>query len=200
MGSRMMASSLRGRRPETIFLLPANRLISAALKDECSMTKTINYGQLMHKAALSMLADVLSQVAREGLPGKHHFYITFDTTHPGVDMSPSLRARYPKEMMIVLQEWFQDLAVMKDRFTVTLNFGNVPEPIVVPFDALKSFIDPSVEFGLSFRAKAEGASDDASEDLTDPDRLEAALSHGRTPTSLKSVEGEVVSLDKFRKQ
>ena len=72
-----------------------------------------------------MLADVLTQVAREGLPGKHHFFITFDTTHPGVDMSPALRARYPKEMTIVMQEWFEDLAVMKDRFCVTLSFGGV---------------------------------------------------------------------------
>lgn len=161
------------------------------------MTKTINYGQLMHKAALSMLADVLSQVAREGLPGKHHFYITFDTTHPGVDMSPSLRGRYPKEMMIVMQEWFQDLAVMKDRFTVTLNFGDVPEAIVVPFDALKSFIDPSVEFGLSFRPKAEGEEEVVTE-VPGAERFAATLARGTTPPA-KQADGEVVSLDKFRK-
>ena len=101
------------------------------------------------------MAEVLSQVAREGLPGKHHFFITFDTTHPGVDMAASLKARYPKEMTIVLQEWFADLAVMKDRFSVTLNFGDVPEPIVVPFEAVKTFVDPSVEFGLRFDAHEE---------------------------------------------
>ena len=100
----------------------------------------------MHKAFRQVMAEVLTQVARDGLPGKHHFFITFDTTHPGVDMPAHLRARYPKEMIIVLQEWFEDLAVMKDRFSVTLNFGNVPEPIVVPFDAIKTFVDPSVEY------------------------------------------------------
>ena len=120
------------------------------------MAKAINYGQLMHKAFAPLMAEVLAQVAREGLPGKHHFFITFDTTHPGVDMAPSLRARYPKEMTIVLQDWFADLAVMKDRFSVTLNFGDVPEPIVVPFEAVKTFVDPRVEFGLRFDAHEDG--------------------------------------------
>ena len=114
------------------------------------MPKGFNYGQLMRKAVCGMVAEVLSQVARDGLPGNHHFFITFDTMHPGVDMDPALKERYPKEMTIVLQDWFADLAVMKDRFSVTLNFGNVPEPLVVPFDALKMFVDPSVEFGLRF--------------------------------------------------
>ena len=120
------------------------------------MAKGINYGQLMHKALRLLMAEVLSQVARDGLPGKHHFFITFDTTHPGVDMNPTLRERYPKEMTIVMQDWFTDLAVMKDRFTVTLNFGGVPEPIVVPFEAIKTFVDPSVEFGLRFDARGGG--------------------------------------------
>jgi hypothetical protein len=152
------------------------------------MAKGINYRQLTLKAFRALLAEVLTQVAREGLPGKHHFFITFDTTHPGVDMNPALRTRYPKEMTVVMQDWFTDLAVMKDRFTVTLNFGNVPEPIVIPFEAIKTFVDPSVEFGLRFDAQdeAEGASDD--------DRPPPA------PTPIKPTgEGAVVSLDKFRK-
>lgn len=155
------------------------------------MAKTINYGQLMHKALRQMLADVLSRVAREGLPGSHHFFITFDTTHPGVDMSPALRARYPQEMMIVMQEFFQDLAVMKDRFTVTLSFGGVLEPIVIPFDSIKTFVDPSVEFGLRFDAHPpeDGGSDDAAEEPTPPEG-------GPSP---RDAAGEVVSLDKFRK-
>jgi uncharacterized protein len=153
------------------------------------MAKGINYGQLMHKALRALMAEVLSQVARDGLPGKHHFFITFDTTHPGVDMDPALRARYPKEMTIVMQDWFSDLAVMKDRFTVTLNFGNVPEPIVIPFEAIKTFVDPSVEFGLRFDAHEEAEGEP--EDETPPP----------APTPLKPAggEGEVVSLDKFRK-
>jgi hypothetical protein len=154
------------------------------------MAKTINYGQLMHKAMRQLMAEVLSQVARDGLPGKHHFFITFDTQHPGVDMSPSLMERYPKEMTIVMQEWFTDLAVMKDRFTVTLSFGNVPEPMVIPFEAIKTFVDPSVEFGLKFDAHEEDKSMVAAEEDVVPTH----------PTPIKSpTEGEVVSLDKFRK-
>ena len=153
------------------------------------MAKSINYGQLTQKAFRGLMADVLTLVARDGLPGKHHFFITFDTSHPGVDMSNSLRARYPKEMMIVLQEWFADLAVMKDRFTVTLNFGDVPEPIVVPFDAVLTFVDPSVEFGLRFDAREADEAAGAS-----------GIDARRTdPIPLKPTEGEVVSLDKFRK-
>ena len=156
------------------------------------MAKSINYGQLMHKALCSFVADVLAQVAREGLPGKHHFFITFDTTHPGVDMAATLKQRYPKEMTIVLQEWFQDLAVMKDRFSVTLNFGNVPEPIVVPFEAIKTFVDPSVEFGLRFDAQEPEARAPAEASRPEP-------APGDTRSGAKSGEGAVVSLDRFRK-
>lgn len=152
------------------------------------MAKGINYGQLMYRALRRLIADVLTQVARDGLPGKHHFFITFDTTHPGVDMSPSLRERYPGQMTIVLQDWFENLAVMNDRFTVTLNFGNVPEPIVIPFEAIKTFVDPSVEFGLRFDAHEESQAVAEEERAPEP------------PTPIKpQPEGAVVSLDKFRK-
>jgi uncharacterized protein len=162
------------------------------------MPKAINYGQLMHKALRQLMAEVLSRVARDGLPGKHHFFITFDTTHPGADMNPTLKARYPKEMTIVLQDWFEDLAVMKDRFSVTLNFGNVPEPIVVPFEAIKTFVDPSVEFGLRFDAHEEEDEDQggpagSGSAGAPPDSAPAASG------ALRPGEGEVVSLDKFRK-
>jgi hypothetical protein len=159
------------------------------------MAKTINYGQLMHKALRQMLADVLSRVAREGLPGNHHFFITFDTSHPGVDMSPALRARYPKdEMTIVMQEFFEDLAVMKDRFTVTLSFGGVLEPIVIPFEAIKTFVDPSVEFGLRFDAhSAEDGGTDDGNGTPAPDSPAGPATPG------PGAAGEVVSLDKFRK-
>jgi hypothetical protein len=131
-------------------------------------------------------------VAREGLPGEHHFFITFDTSHPGVDMAASLKARYPGDMTIVMQDWFRDLAVMKDRFSVTLNFGNQPEPIVVPFEAIKTFVDPSVEFGLRFDAHDEGE-----ESGSDADADEEAAPPAPAPA--RSADAEVVSLDKFRK-
>lgn len=157
------------------------------LEDRAGMPKEINYGKLMHKAMCSFLHDVLAQVAREGLPGKHHLFITFDTTHPGVDMAQSLRDRYPGEMMIVLQEWFEDLAVMKDRFSVTLNFGNVPEPMVIPFAAITTFVDPSVEFGIRLDAQEGGQS-------ADQERVPPP------PTPIRpQAGGAVVSLDTFRK-
>lgn len=155
------------------------------------MAKGINYRQLMHKAFRQVMADVLAQVAREGLPGQHHFFITFDTTHPGVDMPGHLRARYPKEMTIVLQEWFEDLAVMKDRFSVTLSFGNVPESVVVPFDAVKTFVDPSVEIGFKFEEVAEEAEARKAPDAPAPEPA--------APLAPASGAAEVVSLDKFRK-
>ncbi len=155
------------------------------------MAKGINYGRLMHKALRHLIADVLAQVARDGLPGKHHFYITFETRHAGVDMSPSLQERYPEEMTIVMQDWFSGLAVMTDRFSVTLNFGNVPEPIVIPFEAIKTFVDPSVEFGLRFDAHEEGEGHGELDEADDPP--------APTPIKARKTDGGVVSLDKFRK-
>lgn len=161
------------------------------------MAKGFNYGQLLNKAFLAMIADVLSQVAKDGLPGKHHFYITFDTTHPGVDMAPSLRERYPETMMIVIQEWYADLVVLKDRFTITLNFGNVPEPIVIPFDAITIFADPSVSWGMRFDPQEEGEEEALSggegEGEEDPPPPATPIKPGGKP------DGTVVSLDKFRK-
>jgi hypothetical protein len=160
------------------------------------MAQGFNYGQLLNKACLAMIADVLSQVARDGLPGNHHFYITFDTTHPGVDMAASLRDRYPETMMIVIQEWYADLVVLKDRFTITLNFGNVPEPIVIPFDAITIFADPSVSWGMRFDAHEKGEDDAPDDGGSAPPPAEPVEPDGKAEGK---PEGTVVSLDKFRK-
>lgn len=157
------------------------------------MSKGINYTQLMRKAMRRFVADVLAQVARDGLPGQHHFYITFDTAHPGVDMSDDLRAKYPGDMTIVMQHWFDNLAVMKDRFTVTLNFGDVAEPMVIPFEAIKVFMDPSVELGLRLQAAEDG----------EKGPFEAAMgAHPPRPAARREHEHErdasVISLDTFR--
>ncbi|MEM8570919.1 MAG: ClpXP protease specificity-enhancing factor SspB [Pseudomonadota bacterium] len=151
------------------------------------MSETINYGRLMHKAMRRLIAEVLEEVAQNGLPGEHHFFISFDTTHPGVDMGSSLKQRYPDEMTIVLQEWFEDLAVTEDRFSVTLSFGGVAEPIVVPLQAVRTFVDPSVEFGLKFDARDEEYDADAGEGKFEEDK------------EPKSREAEIVSIDQFRK-
>ena len=155
------------------------------------MSTSINYGQLMHKALRRLMADVLTDVSESGLPGEHHFYITFDPTHPGVDMDDILRERFPQEMTIVLQNWFEDLAVMSDRFTVTLSFDGVAHRIVVPFKAVKTVADPSVEFGLKFDAKKYGPDDD------DPGGGVIAELPEEEPELEK--EAEIVSLDQFRR-
>lgn len=165
------------------------------------MAKGINYGQLMRRALQGMIAEVLADVARDGLPGNHHFFISFDTSHPGVVMSQSLRGRYPQDMTIVLQEWFEDLAVMRDRFSVTLSFGGIPEPIVVPFEAVLTFVDPSVEFGLRFNEGYGEASDEEDDEAGDGDGDDGGDDGGDLPPPpvKPSGDAEVVRLDKFRK-
>ena len=153
------------------------------------MTDTINYNQLMQKALHRFVSDVLAGVMEDGLPGDHHFYISFDTTHPGADMSDALMERFPEEMTIVMQDWFENLAVMDDRFSVTLNFSNVPEPIVIPFAAIKSFADPSVEFGLEFQIQERPDGSEAGDEAGAPDPEAGTPPH----------EAEIVSLDTFRK-
>jgi uncharacterized protein len=151
------------------------------------MARSIDYGNLMHRAMRGLIQSVLTEVAEHGLPGAHHFFITFDTTHPEVQMADWLKERYPTEMTVVLQHWFENLQVNDEGFSVTLNFGNNPEPMVIPFDALRTFVDPSVEFGLRFETQEQDEEDeDDEEDIEvepEPERHDA----------------EIVSLDQFRK-
>jgi hypothetical protein len=156
------------------------------------MSDTINYGQLMHNAMRGLMADLLRKIGKEGLPGEHHFFICFDTTHPGVDIADWLRERYPEEMTIVIQHWFDDLVVLDDRFSITLNFNDAPEPLVVPFDAIKTFVDPTVEFGLRFEEDDETYFEDAPESpmvAIDEEDIEDA----------PHKDADIVSLDSFRK-
>lgn len=154
-------------------------------------TSSIAYGRLMHRAMRSLIQQVLEDVARDGLPGDHHFFITFDTTAPGVDIADWLRDRYPEEMTIVIQHWYDGLAVDDDGFSIVLNFGDNPEPLRIPFDAIRTFVDPSVEFGLRFESteapEVEG---------DDP----APTDGGDRPAPRPAPQdAEVVSLDTFRK-
>jgi uncharacterized protein len=150
------------------------------------MARSIDYGNLMHRAMRGLIQTVLTDIAENGLPGAHHFFITFDTTHPKVAIADWLRSRYPAEMTIVIQSWFENLEVTDDGFSITLNFGNQPEPMVIPFDAVRTFVDPSVEFGLRFETHDETDEDDEDEDED-------------APSETPAQEAEVVSLDKFRK-
>lgn len=109
----------------------------------------IRYDVLASEALRGIIRTVLTRVQKRGLPGEHHFYITFDTGAAGAILSKRLKAQYPEEMMIVLQHKFWDLLVYEDRFEVKLSFNSVPERLVIPFSAIKSFFDPSVQFGFN---------------------------------------------------
>lgn len=116
----------------------------------------IDYEALTQEALRSVVRTVITRVAKSGLPGEHHFYVSFHTQAPGVTLSKRLREKYPHEMTIVLQHRFWDLVVADDRFDVKLTFDGIPERLVVPFAAIKVFFDPSVRYGLQFEDGGEG--------------------------------------------
>ncbi len=155
------------------------------------MSRDIEYGNLMHQAMRGLIRTVLKDVQDHGLPGAHHFFITFDTTHPDVQIADWLAQRYPEEMTVVMQHWYDNLEVTDEGFSITLNFGDSPEPIYVPYDAIKTFVDPSVEFGLRF----EAAEDDEDEDETTIETPDAPA----PPQEEERSDADVVSLDSFRK-
>ena len=164
----------------------------------------LNYGHLMQRAMRRMMAEVLGTVAENGLPGNHHFYISFETSHPGVDIPDWLHEAHPDEMTIVMQDWFDDLAVTPDRFSVTLNFSNRTETLVIPFAAVRTFVDPSVKFGLKFDAHEAGEAelDALLPDDDEEQSFEADEGPDERPAARKREPGssaDVVSLDRFRK-
>jgi len=153
---------------------------------------------------------IMADAAKNGLPGDHHFYISFDTRAEGVEMSPRLRAQYPEEITIILQHQFWDLAVTEENFSVGMSFGGVPEKLTVPFDAIKGFFDPSVQFGLQFETiltQSEDGAPVAAENnaetkigaaprpLPDPANPEAAEAKGEKPAG-----ADIVRFDRFRKK
>ena len=114
----------------------------------------IRYDILTQDALRAMIAKLLDEVTRTGLPGEHHFFITFDTCAPKVQLSTRMKEKYPEEMTIVVQHRFWDLEVKEDHFQIGLSFDEIPEILVVPFAAIKGFYDPSVKFGLQFELQA----------------------------------------------
>ena len=154
------------------------------------MADEIDYGNLMHNAMRSLIQDVLTEVKKNGLPGEHHFFITFDTNHAGVEMASWLKDRYPTEITVVMQHWYDDLEVKDDGFSVTLNFGDTPEHLVIPYESILTFVDPSVEFGLRFESNEEDE---------DSDEQKPTVSEESNKDDTKKETGQVVSLDNFRK-
>ncbi len=157
------------------------------------------YEQMVEEALRGVVRKALSQVAEDGLPGEHHFYITFRTDHPDVEVPNHLRKRYPGEMTIVLEHQFWDLKTSDQGFEVTLSFSNVPSHLVVPFEAVIAFADPSVRFGLQFEAP-EGLPDlPPSEEEVEGD--EAPSDEENTSSGDKTEDStKIVTLDSFRKK
>jgi len=162
------------------------------------LNRSIDYGNLMHRAMRGLIQEVLAGVAKTGLPGKHHFFITFDTLHPDVELADWLADRYPTEMTIVIQHWFDNLEVTDEGFAITLNFGNNTEPMYIPYDAIKTFVDPSVEFGLRFETQDEAGDEEEDEDEA-AEVDEAPMEEMAEDEADKPREAEVVRLDSFRK-
>lgn len=160
----------------------------------------IGYDNLVQDALRSVVRAALQQAnSVKGLPGKHHFYITFRTHAEGVTIPDHLKARYPDEMTIVLEHQFWDLEIYQDRFRVILKFSGQPHPVVIPFSALTRFFDPSVKFGLQFdpyqqpqEARAATVGDDAP--------IAAPPIRAREETAPPSSDASIVSLDAFRKK
>lgn len=159
------------------------------------MTRHIDYGNLMHRAMRSLIQNVLTDVQKDGLPGEHHFFVTFDTMHPDVELADWLSDRYPDEMTIVIQHWFENLNVTDEGFAITLNFGENPEPMYIPYDAIKTFVDPSVEFGLRLETEPSDEDEEAKEEAAP----EAPMEEMAEDDAPQQQEAEVVSLDQFRK-
>jgi hypothetical protein len=184
----------------------------------------IRYDILTQDALRAVVRTVLTDAATKGLPGEHHFFISFDTRADGVNLSPRLKAQYPKEMTIVLQHQFWDLIVTDERFEVGLSFSGIPERLVIPLRAITGFADPSVQFGLQFSASGdeEEAGDEAVAEKADkkigrpPARherpqaptqvLPTPANPGAAPEPIQPADpptsggGEVVRLDRFRKK
>jgi len=185
----------------------------------------IRYDILAREALRGVVRTVLEDAAKNGLPGDHHFYITFDTQAEGVLLSQRMRAQYPAEMTIVLQHQFWDLSVSADAFELGLSFGGVPERLTVPFAAINGFFDPSVQFGLQFEPAPEEAGEASNapvkQNKTAHRRPPAEHKHKRKTAAITAVPapanpptasgadddpdkplggGDVVRLDRFRKK
>jgi uncharacterized protein len=185
------------------------------------MADQIRYDLLTQQALRGVVRSVLSDAAKKGLPGDHHFYITFDTKAEGVRISERLLGQYPEEMTIILQHQFWDLDVGDTGFEVGLSFGGIPEKLTVPFEAITGFFDPSVQFGLQFEEVTEGEEAKPAPTLTQdktagkkPRTVSSAKSPAvaapdKVPAPAAAVDpkpdkpaggGEVVRLDRFRKK
>ena len=157
------------------------------MSDQTPPVDEMQYERLAHEALRGVMRAALERVLSDGLPGAHHFYITFKTRAPGVSVAPDILAKYPDEMTVVLQHQYEDLRVEADKFSVKLRFGGMPKSLVIPYSAVTRFYDPSVQFLLQFE---EPEIVEVVEETPDPSQDPSPASDGP----------KVVSLDQFRKK
>ncbi len=169
----------------------------------------IGYQALTDAALRGVVRDALRRIEKQGLIGSHHFYLTFKTRFPGVDIPDFLREQYPDEMTIILQHQFWGLKITEEKFEVTLTFKKLPASLVIPFAALTAFFDPGVQFGLQFRGPEGDAKttpmlppqpvpEQNREKPSEPSKITPAVTVTEKPAA--AAPGEVVSLDSFRKK
>ncbi|MDC0983117.1 ClpXP protease specificity-enhancing factor SspB [Amylibacter sp.] len=154
------------------------------------MTDTINYARMMQKAMQGLMIDVLKKTSINGLPGNHHYFISFKTKSEGVIVADWIKERYPEEMTIVIQHWFDNLNVNDNYFSITLNFGDNPENLTIPWDSILTFVDPSVEFGLRFEGE-ENKDNDTHDEIPESNMV---------VIEEEDNVAEIVNLDSFRKK
>jgi hypothetical protein len=155
-------------------------------KAPSAMADQIRYDLLTQQALRGVVRNVLADAAKKGLPGDHHFYISFDTRAEGVHLSDRLRAQYPDEMTIILQHQFWDMKVGDDEFEVGLSFGGIPEKLTVPYEAINGFFDPSVQFGLQFEEVTEGEERPAPANMQEPPAAKKKRLPGSPPAAAGS--------------
>ncbi len=162
----------------------------------------LSYDTMMEDALRGVVRRAIAIAAERGLPGDHHFYVTFRTDQPGVAIPDSLRRRYPKEMTIVIQHQFWGLAVDDAKFEVTLSFDSKHERLVIPLAAITAFVDPSVQFGLQFPGATTGDAAPAEAEAAPAAATPAASEPAKDdkPAAPASGDGRVVALDAFRKK
>ncbi len=152
----------------------------------------INYDKLIEKSLKNVVVEALRIVERQGLPGEHHFYITFKTNHPRTQISEPLKSQYPEEMTIVIQHQFSNLIVETSGFSIDLSFGGIRQSLFIPFDAITYFADPYAKFGLSFNFDDEPISHNTDNDF--------AAEMEEQPKKTSNGVATVVSIDAFRKK
>ena len=163
----------------------------------------IRYDVLAQDALRGVVRKVLTEVSQTGLPGEHHFFITFETRYPGVRISSRLREQYPNEMTVIMQHQFWDLSVTETAFEIGLSFNGIPERLLIPFRAVKAFVDPHASFGLKFDAGLQAQEGAEAGEPEEP--VPAAAEEGATIATGEEADAaqagaEVVSLDSFRKK